>query len=87
MSGFNCRGYWEGYVDMMVHDRLYQDIDLQDEEYDYDLIDGAETIALEQIISEEPNFLQDHCSFILWLWPPDEYLPNLTEGEAERLTG
>lgn len=56
-SGLTCEGYWEGFVGDMVCDRWNADSDLQDDEGNP--IDGAEGVALERLIYENPNFLQD----------------------------
>lgn len=65
-SKVDCRGYWEGYVGDEVCDRCNDNLRLQDE--NGDPIDGAETIALEQLIAEQPDFLEKNCEFVIW--PP-----------------
>lgn len=65
-SGVDCRGYWEGYVGDEVCERWNENPRLQDEEGNP--IDGAETIALEQLIAEQPDFLEKNCEFVIW--PP-----------------
>lgn len=56
-SGLTCEGYWEGFVCNMVCDRWNADSDLQDEEGNP--LGGAEGNALQRLIDENPNFLQD----------------------------
>jgi hypothetical protein len=65
-SGIDCRGYWEGYVGDEVFERCNDNPRLRDE--NDDPIDGAETIALEQLITEQPDFLEKNCEFVIW--PP-----------------
>lgn len=57
VSGLTCEGYWEGFVGDMVCERLNADSDLQDVEGNP--VDGAEGTALERLINENFNFLQD----------------------------
>lgn len=66
VAGLKCQGYLEGYVGVEVCDRWNSDASLQDP--DGNPIEGAETIALEQLISEQDDFLEKHCEFINW--PP-----------------
>jgi hypothetical protein len=56
----DCRGYWEGYVGVEVCNR-----------WNGDPIDEAETIALEQLIAEQPDFLEKNCEFVGW--PPTDF--------------
>lgn len=56
-SGLTCEGYWEGFVGDMVCDRWNADSDLQDA--DGNPLGGAEGTALERLIDENPNFLQE----------------------------
>jgi hypothetical protein len=65
-SGLNCQGYWEGYVGVEVCNRWNDAPSLQDE--NADPVEGAETIALEQLIAEQPAFLEKNCEFVGW--PP-----------------
>jgi hypothetical protein len=66
-SGVYCRGYWEGYVGDEVWDCWNDNPALQDEAGDP--LDGAETIALEQLIADQPDFLEKNCEFVVW--PPE----------------
>ena len=61
--GIECYGYWRGYVGDEVCNRWNDDRDLHIDE-DGNPIDGAETIALERLIAENTDFLQDRCYFV-----------------------
>lgn len=65
-SGLVCEGYWNGFVENMVCDRWNADSDLHDEAGSP--VDGAETLALERLIAERTNFLQDTCKFVRLEW-------------------
>ncbi len=61
-SGLVCEGYWNGFAENMVCDRWNADSDLHDGAGNP--VDGAETLALERLIAEHGNFLQDTCEFV-----------------------
>lgn len=61
-----CEGYWSGFVENMVFDRWNGDSDLHDAAGDP--VDGAETVALERLIDENPSFLHDTCEFVELEW-------------------
>jgi len=68
-SGLTCEGYWSGFVQDMVCDRWNADGDLtylSDGELEH--VEGAETIALEQLIGDDSNFLQNNCEFVRLDW-------------------
>jgi hypothetical protein len=67
-SGMDCQGFWEGYIGDAVCDRWNSELDLQDKEGDP--IAEAETKALELIIAEKNNFLEEYCEFVAW--PPED---------------
>lgn len=68
-SGLTCEGYWNSFVHDMVCDRLNADGDLTYlSNGELEPIKGAETIALERLINENPNFLQDNCEFVRLEW-------------------
>jgi hypothetical protein len=69
LSGLDCRGYWDGYVGVEVCNRWNDAPSLQDD--GGNPIEGAETIALEQLIAEQPDFLEKHCEFVIW--PPADF--------------
>lgn len=78
-SGLNCQGYWDGYVGVEVCNRWNSDPSLNYGEGDP--IDGAETIALEQLISEQLDFLEKHCEFVPW--PPADVLDKIQHEENQ----
>lgn len=64
VAGFKCSGYWRGYVGIEVCERWNRDDDLN---VDGDPIDGSETMALERLIEEDPNFVENNCEYVKWI--------------------